>query len=732
MLRESLERIKRKISEIKSVSNETEQALFRVTFVSFITIYLLLNHSHFEPVALCLLYLCCGFIMLSNILRNPQKNEKRQWIALVMDLTATSLEQMISGTMAGIFIGIYLWLIMGYGLRYGTKFFKGSYLLSLAGFSATLYFNPYWNNHQHLAYGFLLTLILIPLHTMRLQVSLEQARKRADLANEAKTNFLSNISHEMRTPLNGIIGASELLTLTRLDKKQQELLGMSAASATSLKKLINDVLDISKIEKGKIDLEVVPFYMPELLQQLQLLFQLEVERKRLWLRFHVENEVERHYQGSVQHIEQVLMNLLANAIKFTQHGGVDVYVSVHEQYANMSVLNFRIRDTGIGIKADALPHIFDSFTQADSSISKRYGGTGLGTTIAKELIELMGGHIQVYSEEESGTSFEVSLPLSHSVQPEEIAEKIVEASTPAGNVVSLSSHNKFRKKTRVLIADDNVVNRLILAETLQRQHCIVKAVDSGDAALDMLEHNRFDLMILDYNMPELSGLEVFNIYHALPGSQPLRTVILTADATKATQERCLRAGVFDVLTKPVISRQIQTLLEKVTKDIEAAQVTLLPAHGKRMQKRPDKISPSPSPTDAKSDTARLNIAPINEPMLDMARLEHLLKLGGGEPFVYRLISEFIESTDDLIRVLGTQCIDLNFDEVHQLAHTLAGESANMGLMPLSKRSRQLLGLKMDDAQIISSLYQAVAEAYEETRTQLQQYRSKLSTKRSNK
>jgi two-component system, sensor histidine kinase RpfC len=725
--------LKNKVTEIKSVSDETEQALIRVTFVSFITLYLLVNGSGVEPVALCLGYLFCGFLMLFNILRNPKKNERRQWVAMVMDITATSLEQMISGSMAGVFIGIYLWLIIGYGLRYGTKFFKGCYVLSLIGFSVTLYLNPYWNQHQHLAYGFLLTLLLIPPHTLRLQISLEKATKQAGEANEAKTNFLSNISHEMRTPLNGIIGASELLAQSKLDQKQSELLKMVGTSASSLKKLINDVLDISKIEKGKIDLEEIPFYLPELIQRLQLMFQLEVERKQLWLRFNLDPVVERHYVGSLHHIEQVLMNLVANAIKFTQHGGVDVFVEVTQSYASMSTLKFRIRDTGIGIKPEALPHIFDSFTQADSSITRRYGGTGLGTSIAKQLVELMAGQIRVTSDETTGTTFEVILPLLHSEATSQQTTDELNLAM-ASNVVPLSSHTKFRKKIRVLIADDNVVNRLILNETLQKMHCIVKAVDNGDEALDALEHHKFDLMILDYNMPEMNGLEVFNIYHALSDSKPLRTVILTADATKTTQERCLRAGVYQVLTKPVISRQIQTLIEAVAQTIETENASQ--AAGSTTTRAPVRSADMPaevSNTIIQQPVEKVaTIAPISEPLLDNDRMTHLLKLGGSEAFLHRLITEFIDTTDDLMRVLGAESLDLNFERVHKLAHMLAGESANMGLMPLSKRSRRLLGLGMEDAQIISELYQAVADTYEETRTQLQLYRSKLSPKRSNK
>lgn len=742
-MRDLLRQVKYKLTEIKSVSNETEQALIRVTFVSFITLYLLFNGSSYQPIGVCLLYLCCGFLMLLNILRNPQKNERRQWVAMVMDITATSVEQMISGAMAGVFIGIYLWLIIGYGMRYGTKFFKGCYVLSLIGFSITLYLNPYWNQHQHLAYGFLLTLLLIPPHSLRLQISLEKATKQAGEANEAKTNFLSNISHEMRTPLNGIIGASELLAQSKLDNKQSELLKMVGASASSLKKLINDVLDISKIEKGKIDLEEIAFYLPDLVHRLQLMFQIEVERKQLWLRFNLDPSVERHYVGSMHHIEQVLMNLVANAIKFTQHGGVDVVVSVSERYANMSMLKFHIRDTGIGIKPDALPYIFDSFTQADSSITRRYGGTGLGTSIAKQLVELMAGRIHVTSDEANGTTFEVTLPLAHAEPSAQTAANEINVEGNS-NVVPLSSHTRFRKKIRVLIADDNVVNRLILNETLQRMHCVVKAADNGDDALDALEHHEFDLMILDYNMPEMNGLEVFNIYHALPGSKPLRTVILTADATKNTQERCLNAGVYQVLTKPVISRQIQTLIEAVAQTLET-DVSVKPANKPATRV----VRPAPVHQQEKTGTPRVEpatetatekqvaekvatIPAYNEPLLDNARMEHLLKLGGSEAFLYRLITEFIDTTDDLIRVLRTESLDLKFEQVHKLAHTLAGESANMGLIPLSKHSRRLLGLSMEDAQTISDLYQAVVDVYEETRQQLLQYRGKLSSKRSNK
>ena len=715
-----LQQFKLKFTEAKAVNSEVEQAVIRVSFVSFITLYLLFNHSHYEPVALCLFYLCCGFLMLFNILRNPQKNEKRQWTAMVMDITATSLEQMISASLAGVFIGVYLWLIIGYGLRYGVKFFKGCYVLSVLGFGITLYLNPYWNQHTHLAYGFIVTMILIPPHTLRLLVRLEKATKDANLANEAKTNFLSNISHEMRTPLNGIIGATELLEKTQLDKKQGEFLGLVSTSATGLRKLINDVLDISKIEKGKIELEQVTFYLPDVTLRINQMFNIERERKQLWMRFHVDNSVERYYVGSLQHIQQVLMNLVSNAVKFTQHGGIDIAITPIHTYANFSKLSIKIQDTGIGIKPEMLPFIFESFTQADSSITRRYGGTGLGTTIAKELVKLMGGDITVTSNEATGTTFEVTIPLIHATSEQiEIAKANQLADT--SNVIELSKYAKLGKKIRVLVADDNIVNRLILNETLNSMDCIVKSVDNGEQVLDILEVHHFDLMILDFNMPEMNGLEAFRLYHTLPGAKPIRTVILTADATKATHDLCIAAGIYQVLTKPVISKQIQSLIDDVATLIEATGFD----HDNAENPLAD-IRPSQDSKLLPNEPRQVTLVPADESLVDTNRMVHLRTLNPNKSFLQSLIAQFILSNDDLIELLGHECLNLNLDTVHKLAHQLAGESANMGLIPLSKQSRQLLNLTMADAKNITEIYGAVRELYKRTCDELNDYKTKIS------
>jgi two-component system sensor histidine kinase RpfC len=710
VMREVMKRYKNKFNQAKQINSEVEQALIRVSFVSVITLYLVFNNSHIEPIALCLFYLVCGLYMFFNILNHPQKNERRQWTAMVLDISATSLEQIISASMAGVFIGVYLWLIMGYGLRYGTKFFKGCYVMSLVGFSTSLYLNPYWNQHQHLAYGFIVTMLLVPPHTLRLLVRLEKATKDARLASDAKSNFLSNISHEMRTPLNGIIGAAELLNKTELDKKQAEFMSMLTTSSYTLRRLINDVLDISKIEKGKMELEEVAFYFPDLIQRLNQVCNIEKERKQLWLRFHVDHSVDKYYVGSLQHIEQVLLNLVSNAIKFTQNGGIDVSVYQKESYPNFSILCIKIQDTGIGIKPDVLPHIFESFTQADSSITRRYGGTGLGTTISRELVRLMSGDITVSSVENEGTTFEVTIPLQYANAQQIELSKQEDISNPS-NIVPITNHYKYVKKIRVLIADDNIVNRMILNETLQTMGCAVKAVDNGDEVLDMLESHQFDLMILDFNMPNMNGLDAFRIYHSLPGSKRIKTVILTADATKATHDICIKAGISQVITKPVTSKQIQGLIDDIWQQAEFAA----------MQddiKRPAMdVGPTliPRPTSINQEEA----------LLDLERMAHLLRLGGGKDFLRSLISQFTKTNDELIHQIGHYCLDLEFQLIHKLAHSLSGESANMGLIPLSKQSRLLLNLTMNDSQSLMQTYHNLMDIYQASRHQLTQYQSKL-------
>jgi two-component system, sensor histidine kinase RpfC len=410
--------------------------------------------------------------------------------------------------------------------------------------------------------------------------------------------------------------------------------------------------------------------------------------------------------------------LVANAIKFTDHGSVDLFVSTNVATEHLTQIEFKIKDTGIGMSASALSHIFDAFKQADSSISRKYGGTGLGTSIAKQLVNMMGGDITVASALGVGSLFTVTLTLKQA-QPQ-TEDNETQALTPVSetqdNIVRLSTHHKFSKKTRVLIADDNVINRMILIEVLQKNGCVVKAVNDGAEALDALEMHQFDMMILDYNMPEHTGLEVFKIYHALAGAKPVRSVILTADATAKTRDECLDAGVYSVFTKPIITKQINQLVKSYQQERDNDETV---------------ITSDLEQTNPKVRLVDTGANPYVEPLIDQQRMAHLIKLGNGESFLIKLITEFIEATDSAVTALSEECAELNFEKIHELAHSLAGESANVGLMPLSKHCRTLMNLTILDTQSIREKLSNVERTYIQTRAQLQAMLKTLSAKRSN-
>lgn len=733
-----------KLKQLMANNNEFAQSFARNIFTLSITCYLYINHADHIALTACYIYLVFGLAVSLQIYFEKQAKPLRKWIMMVLDIGATSLAFSLTAQYSGIYIGVYLWLILGYGLRYGSKLFVGTYTSALFGFLISTHGNPYWQSHQDLKYGFLITMILIPIYTLKLLVNFENEKRKANEASAAKTAFLSHMSHEIRTPINGVIGATELLSQTTLTDKQKAYVEMTQNSASSLKKLINNVLDISKIEQGKVELEKIAFNFEDTLKHIQTLFSLQATHKGIKLNTQLNIDSQQTFLGSSTHIEQVLINLVGNAIKFTETGEVNVTVSAIESYPDLSKIEIQVNDTGIGISEKSLETLFDSFVQADNSITRRFGGSGLGTTIAKQLTELMGGEISVSSQLDVGSTFTVKLTLPHA---QESSIKPVIFTHTHNNVVKLSTHNKYKKKLRVLIADDNVVNRMILSEVLQKQRCVVTSVEDGDEALDALEVNQFDLMILDYNMPGANGLDVFKIYHSLADSKPVKTFILTADATKSTEQKCLTAGVDEVLSKPIITQEIikrihqiqEQVAEQSPLNIEAqiktetkSNVKGLKAKQKNDRSKADGQTTDVQPTENTVIATRQPIRPLpGEVLIDVGRLTHLIKLGNGVDFLHRLITQFISETDKLMVKFDDVIAANNIAATHEIAHSLAGESANLGLMPLSKISRTLMDLKPEDTLFMQSQFEILRVTYENTRKQLNLRLKKLSELQSN-
>lgn len=405
--------------QVRMKNGEHEQILLRIAFTSLILAYLFVELLLGNPDAIsrhqiifAAAYLAFSAILAAYVLFKPAESKRRVFMAMICDIGATTYVMLISHETGPIFFGIYLWVIVGNGIRFGASSLITSYISSIFGFTLVVLLNSYWISNPRLSIGLMLTLILIPLYILKLRNQLNMALEEAKRASKAKSDFLSNMSHEMRTPLNGVIGASDLLISTRLDDEQKDLVGTLKKSAHLLLKLIDNILDLSKIESGKLVSERVNFDLHKLVNSTLEMFLPQVEKKGITLSVRFTPETYFMLQGDPLHLQQVLINLLGNAIKFTDKGKVELRISTIQQDELNTFLRFEVIDTGIGIPPQAQEKIFESFTQANQSITRTYGGTGLGTTISKQLVELMGGIMGLQSEPGIGSIFWFEIPFA--------------------------------------------------------------------------------------------------------------------------------------------------------------------------------------------------------------------------------------------------------------------------------------------------------------------------------
>lgn len=376
---------------------------------------------------------------------------------------------------------------------------------------------------------------------------LKVALVKAEAATRAKTEFLATMSHEIRTPLNGVIGMASILIDTHLDDDQKEYVQIIDASGKSLLSLINDILDLTKIESGNLELEHNAISIIDECNDCLKLFDVQATQKDLRLQKQFASDVPQYVFGDATRLRQIVLNLLGNAIKFTSSGTITLTLNVIESHAEKVILKASVQDTGIGISADKIDRLFKPFSQVDSSITRKYGGTGLGLAICAKLIALMGGEIGVESEAGKGSNFFFTWTA-----------QLAKSETKNENISQVSPVQTLS----ILIAEDNIVNQKVLTISLRKLGFTnVTIVNDGIECIEMSKEKVFDVIFMDIQMPNMSGLDATRIIRTLNISKQPYIVALTANAFREDEEACMRAGMNNFLSKPLNTTALKELLD---------------------------------------------------------------------------------------------------------------------------------------------------------------------------
>uniref|UniRef100_UPI0040565FCF cache domain-containing protein n=1 Tax=Candidatus Electronema sp. TaxID=2698783 RepID=UPI0040565FCF len=491
---------------------------------------------------------------------------------------------------------------------------------------------------------------------------LTKTMDRAHAATLAKSEFLANMSHEIRTPMNGIINLAELALETELTDKQRDYLRKIHISSRSLLDIINDILDFSKIEAGMLDIEQINFDPRSLFDKLTLLFGEQSSRKNIRLMLSLPPDLPCSLIGDPMRLQQVLSNLISNAVKFTEKGEITVRAAVLQQTAERAVIRFSVADTGIGIPAEKLPLLFESFTQADSSTARRYGGTGLGLTISKRLVSLMGGHLTAESEAGIGSAFSFTLDFS-------LRSRMAAWDGGSGTDESAAENIARIRNARILLVEDNLINQQVAQEMLAKAGVQVETVSNGAEAVAAVEARHFDAVLMDIQMPVMDGYEAARRIRQDLGRSDLPILAMTAHAVSEQRDKCFRMGMDDHISKPVSRSGLYRVLSR--------WINLPPE-----RRAADRIL-FPPPTDKAVAQQPLNQLLAEEGTaaqpagLDLTG--GLRRLEGNRELYLKLLRGFCREQADVLEKTEAVIAAGDADAAKYAAHSLKGVAGNLGL-----------------------------------------------------
>lgn len=543
---------------------ELEQAFMRLLVggvavvygVTIATLGIVEKDSIHEIVVLGYFYIAIACVCLLQVYLWPKGKKWRHTVYMVFDVLVTSIVMHNFGEYGVPYFVLYLWLTVGNGFRYGYRELISCAALSLAGFVAVWLTTKFWLENNLISVTGVMLLSVIPIYVSIMLKRLQDAKEKAEAASREKSRFIANVSHEIRTPLNAIVGFSSMMNRVDDPVQQRRMAVRIKEASDSLMDLIEGVLDFSRIESGHVKLKPVLTDLRRLLDSIEGMFSLHTENKGIIFLTTVDARVPDQVACDKQRLRQVLVNLVGNAVKFTDKGRIDVKVGLLEPAGAGSWVRFEVVDTGKGIKEEFHEHIFDRFRQADDTAQRQHGGTGLGTAIAKNLVELMGGQIGMESHYGFGSRFWFTIPL---VRPTPAQLERQAAIRRNRERLQDPSSDKPRAAS-ILIAEDSDINRYVYSTMFGYLGVGIDFAETGEIALDKLRHSTYDLLIVDMQMPGMSGIDLIARYHEFtPPAQRTPIVMITGDATADVEQSCERLGVQAFLAKPVTLEKLHEL-----------------------------------------------------------------------------------------------------------------------------------------------------------------------------